>query len=133
VSRLVEYGLIAAIFCGSLALWIAVPVGSLWLASLLSDDGTEVMLIVLIVCPLSMLAFALVLMRIYRVYLRVTGADPGRNRSAWLGSLSGERTRRRPRGVLDASMTISALVAVVLLLSWFLLFAQNHSPAGFVP
>jgi hypothetical protein len=132
-ARLVEYALVAAIFCGSLALWIAVPIGSLWLASLMSDDGTTVMLIVLIVCPLAMLAFAMVLVALHRVYLRSTGTHPAQGRSAWLGSLSGSRRPRRPRGVLDTSMTISALIALVLFLVWFLLFAENTSPAGFVP
>jgi hypothetical protein len=133
-TRLAAYALAVSIFLGSLALWIAVPVASLWLSSRLSDNGQTVMLCVLIVCPVLMLACGLLLARLYRAYLRVSGAHPSQGRSAWLGSLSGERRARRGRRpVLDASLTFSAATAIVLLLVWFLFIAQNPSPAGFVP
>ena len=133
-TRLATYVLAVSIFLGSLALWIAVPVGSLWLSSRLSDDGQTVMLCVLIVCPVLMLACGLLLGRLYRAYLRVSGAHASQGRTAWLGSLSGERRMRRARRpVLDASLTFSAATAVVLLVVWFLFIAQNPSPAGFVP
>jgi hypothetical protein len=35
--------------------------------------------------------------------------------------------------VLDFSLTFSAATAIVLLLVWFFLFAENPSPAGFLP
>jgi hypothetical protein len=133
-SRLVELGLMAAIFLGSLALWIAVPVGSLWIASRLSNDASTVTLSVLIICPLAMLAFGLLLGALNRMYLRTTGGGVARSKSAWLGSLSGGRGRpRRPRSPLETSMTISAGTAVVLLLVWFLFLAENFEPAGFLP
>jgi hypothetical protein len=133
-AKVVEYGLIAAIFVGSLALWIAVPYASLWIASHLSDDATTVVLAVLIICPVAMVAFGLVLARLYRVYLRVSGADViRRGRSAWLGSLSGDRVRRGPRPVLEVSLTVSAVVAVVLMLVWFFVFAENPMPGSPVP
>jgi hypothetical protein len=133
-TRLVEYALAAGIFLGSFALWVAVPVGSLWIASLFSNDGTTVMLWVLIICPLAMLACGLGLSALYRAYLRVSNAQPSRGRTAWLGSLSGDR--RPPRGrrpVLDFSITFSAVTAIVLLLVWFFFLAENPSPAGFLP
>jgi hypothetical protein len=129
----VEYGLVLSIVVGSLALWIAVPVGSLWLTSHLSTNSTTVLLATLIVCPLAMLAFGLVLVALHRTYLRRSERDVVRNRSAWLGSLSGERVRRGPRPVLETSMTISAGVAFVLLLVFFLFFARNYSPGSPVP
>ena len=133
-TRLIECALAVSIFVGSLALWIAVPVGSLWIASLLSDSATTVMLCVLIICPLGMLACGLALSALYRAYLRVSGARPGEGRTAWLGSLSGDRRPNRGRRpILDFSLTFSAATALVLLLVWFLFLAENYSPAGFVP
>jgi hypothetical protein len=133
-TRLVEYGLAVGIFLGSLALWIVVPIGSLWIASLLSDSATTVMLCVLIICPVAMLAFGLGLSALYRAYLRVSDAHPTGDRTAWLGSLSGDRRPKRGhRPVLDFSLTFSAAAAIVLLLVWFLFLAENYSPAGFLP
>ena len=134
-GRLVEYALATAIFLGSFGLWIAVPLASLWLGSLLSDDGTTVMLAVLIICPISMLAYGLGLSVLYAAYLRAADAHPMRTRSGWLGSATGDRrpamSARRP--VLDFSLTFSAIVAGVLLIVWFLLFAENPNPGLPVP
>jgi hypothetical protein len=134
-SRLLEYTLAAGIFLGSLALWVVVPFGSLWLASKIGDDAQTVVLSALIITPVCMLACGLGLSALYGAYLRVSHARPvGNSRSAWLGSLSGGRkpTRAR-RPILDTSLTISAGTAIVLLLVWFLFLAENYSPAGFVP
>jgi hypothetical protein len=133
-TRLVEYLLAVAIFLGSLALWIVVPFGSLWVASHLSDNATMVVMWVLIICPVAMLACGVGLSALYRLYLRVSDADVRPDRTAWLGSLSGDRRQRRSRRpVLDFSLTFSAATAIVLLLVWFLFLAENYSPAGFVP
>jgi hypothetical protein len=133
-ARLLEYALAAGIFLGSFALWILVPVGSLWIASLLSDSATTVMLSVLIICPLAMLVCGVGLSALYGAYLRVSDARPARGREAWLGSLSGDRKPRRARRpVLDFSLTFSAIAALVLLVVWFLFVAQSPTPAGPVP
>ena len=133
-SRLLEYTLAVGIFLGSLALWVVVPFGSLWLASLIGDDAQTVVLSALIICPICMLACGIALSAMYQAYLRVSHADTTRDRTAWLGSLSGDRrVRRGRRPVLDFSLTFSAGTAIVLLLVWFLFLAENYSPAGFVP
>jgi hypothetical protein len=133
-TRLLEYTLAAGIFLGSFALWILVPVGSLWIGSLIANDATTMMLCVLIICPLAMLACGLGLSALYRAYLRVSDAQPTQDRTAWLGSLSGDRRAKRGRRpVLDFSLTFSAGTAIVLLLVWFLFLAENYSPAGFLP
>jgi hypothetical protein len=122
------------IFLGSFALWILVPVGSLWIGSLIANDATTMMLCVLIICPIAMLACGLGLGALYRAYLRVSHVRPTTDRTAWLGSLSGDRRPKRGRRpVLDVSLTFSAGTAIVLLLVWFLFLAENFSPAGFVP
>jgi hypothetical protein len=133
-TRLLEYTLAAGIFLGSLALWIVVPFGSLWIASHLGRDAQTVVLSALIICPIAMLACGLGLSALYSAYLRVSHARPTRSRTAWLGSYSGERKQvRARRPILDTSLTISAGTAIVLLLVWFLFLAENYSPAGFVP
>jgi hypothetical protein len=132
--RLVEYALAVSIFVGSLALWVAVPFGSLWLASLIGDDAQTVVFAALFICPVGMLLCGLGLAGLYRAYLRVSHVDASRDRSAWLGSLSGDRRPKRGRRpVLDFSLTFSAATAIVLLLVWFFLFAENPSPAGLLP
>jgi hypothetical protein len=132
--RIVEYLLAVAIFLGSLALWIVVPVGSLWIASHVSTNATTVVLSVLIICPIAMLLCGLGLSALYGAYLRVSDARPTPGRTAWLGSLSGDRKPKRGRRpVLDFSLTFSASAALVLLLVWFFFLAENYSPAGFVP
>ena len=133
-TRLLEYTLVVGIFLGSLALWVAVPFGSLWLASLIGDDAQTVVLSALIITPIAMLACGLGLNFLYQAYLRVSHADTTRDRSAWLGSLSGDRrARRAKRPVLDFSLTFSAATAIVLLLVWFLFLAETYSPAGLDP
>ena len=133
-SRLLEYLLVVGIFLGSLALWVVVPFGSLWLASKIGDDAETVVMSAIVICPVAMLLCGLGLSWMYAQYLRVSGARPDRDRTAWLGSLSGERKQPRARRpILDTSLTISAATAVVLMLVWFLFLAENYSPAGFVP
>ena len=133
-SRLTEYLLAVAIFLGSFALWVVVPFGSLWIASHVSDNGTTVVLTALVVCPIAMLVCGLGLSALYRVYLRVSEARPVQDKSAWLGSLSGDRRPARARRpVLDFSLTFSAIAAMVLLVVWFLVFAENPNPGLPVP
>jgi hypothetical protein len=133
-TKLLEYTLAVGIFLGSLALWVVVPFGSLWVASLIGDDAQTVVFSALFICPIAMLLCGLGLGALYRAYLRVSEAEPTPDRTAWLGSLSGDRKPKRGRRpVLDFSLTFSAGTAIVLLLVWFLFFAENYSPAGFVP
>ena len=133
-SRLAEYLLAVAIFFGSFALWVVVPFGSLWIASHVSDDGTTVVLTALVITPLAMFVCGLGLSALYAKYLRVSDARPVRDKRAWLGSLSGDRRPARARRpVLDVSLTFSAIAAIVLLLVWFLVFAENPNPGLPVP
>lgn len=126
--RLVEFALIGTIFAGSIALWLGIPAGGLWLVSKLSDDGVLVVFFVLgVVCPVAMIALGLVLGRLNGAYYRVVGMEPRRGTPGWRSSLSGDRpSARRPRNVLEVSLTLSVVLAIVALTVWFLFFA--HSP-----
>ena len=135
VRRATEWSLIAAIFAGSLLLWLGIPAAGLWLVSLLIDDGLWVVLAVLgVVCPLLMIALGMVLGRLNGAYYRAIGADPGRHTPGWRSSLSGDRTpARRPRNVLEVSLTLSVAIAIVALGVWFFFFAHSSMPAGPAP
>ncbi len=133
-ARILEYALATGIFVGSLALWVVVPFGSLWIASKIGDDAQTVVVSALLITPVAMLVCGLALSWLYGQYLRVSGARPTRDRTAWLGSLSGGRKPQRGRRpILDTSLTISAATAIVLLLVWFFFLAENYSPAGLIP
>jgi hypothetical protein len=135
VRRLTEYSLIGAIFAGSLTLWLGVPAAGLWLVSKLSDNGLLVVFAVFgIFCPAAMTALGLLLGRLNGTYYRHLGIDPGRRPPAWRSSLSGERaTARRPRNVLEVSLTLSVIIAVVAMAVWFFFFAHSPWPAGPAP
>jgi hypothetical protein len=120
----------AAIFLASLLLWLVTPLAGLWLVSKLSDDGLVVVFAVVgIVCPLLMLGFGLLLARLNGAYLRRVGADPARRTPAWRSSLSGDRVpSRRARPVLEVSLTVSVVIAAILLAIFFLFFAHSPNP-----
>ena len=85
--------LAVAIVVGSLALWIGIPLFWIWVAGQLIDEYPSIYLLALAACPLTMIVWGWMLYRINRVYCELTphAADaPGVQRSAWLGSLSGE-------------------------------------------
>lgn len=124
-----ELALAAAIFAGSLVLWVGLPVGWLWVVSHLSTEYPNVWAAAVFGAPVTMAAWGYGLARLNAVYLRVSGSGPQQQHSAWLKSLSGERSRQRPRrGVLETSMAISVILAMLTLLVWFFFYAENYSP-----
>jgi hypothetical protein len=133
--RLTEYSLIGAIFAGSLALWLGIPAAGLWLVSKMSDNGIFVVFAVFgIFCPAAMTALGLLLGRLNGTYYRLLGVDPGRRPPAWRSSLSGDRaSARRPRNVLEVSLTLSVVIAIVAMAVWFFFFAHSPTPAGPAP
>src|SRR3954468_7253735 len=82
-TRLLEYTLAVGIFLGSFALWVVVPFGSLWVASLIGDDAQTVVFSALFICPIAMLLCGLGLSWLYGAYLRVSDAQPSPDRTAW--------------------------------------------------
>lgn len=122
--------LILLMIVGSLALWIAIPAGWLWLASQLSNRYELIYILALFGCPITMILWGIGLARIHAAYLRLSGADPARGgRSAWLRSSSGERPGEgEPRPVLDVIMAGSVLLAIVVFTVWFFFFASSFNP-----
>jgi hypothetical protein len=127
-TRLAEYLLVVLIFFGSLVMWIGIPLGWVWLAGQLADHPLEAYGMALFGCPVTMVLFGLVLARLNRVHLRITGGHASRARTAWLKSFSGERQARRPRTVLDTSMVVSVVIAIVAMAVWYFFFAHSYTP-----
>ena len=124
--------LAVAIVLGSLALWLGIPLFWIWFMSQLIDEYPSVYLLSLAACPLTMIVWGWVLYRLNRVYtdLVMHAPDaPGVQRSAWLGSLSGERKPRRGQPtLLDVSMIISVIIAITAMAVWFFGFAHLWGP-----
>jgi hypothetical protein len=127
-TRALEYALATVIFLGSLVMWIGLPLGWLWLVSRFADHYPDVYIGALSGCPGTMVLLALLLTRLNALHLRVSGAHPASRRAAWMKSLSGDRVVRRQRTVLETSMVISVLIAIITLAVWYFLFAHSYSP-----
>jgi hypothetical protein len=111
---LLTRALVAVMALGSLALWVAVPVGWLWLTRNLEPAGTR-FLITIVGCPLTMVGAGWALSRLENVYLRAGGiAD----------------AHESPPRPLERLLTASALLALVALVLWWVLLAGGSNPSG---
>ena len=120
------------IVVGSLITWIGIPLFWIWVAGQLIHEYPSIYLLALGACPVTMIVWGWVLYRLNVIYTELTAraADaPGTQRSAWLGSLSGDRTpRRRQATLLDVSMIVSVIIALTVMAVWFFVFAHNTGP-----
>jgi hypothetical protein len=97
------------ILIGSLML-VAIPFGWLWLLSQLGQPYMAVYFLALGGCPIMMIAWGMALVRVNRVYARMTGGDDQ------VGEL------------LEVSIVLSILVAVAILAAWLFLFPHGGGP-----
>jgi hypothetical protein len=107
-TRLFAAVLIAFMALGSLAVWIAIPVGWLWVTRDLQSPGAR-FLIVLFCCPITMLSAAALLYRLEAAY---------------------EPRSRRPLSLVETFLVVSALIALVALVGWWFFFADTPNPSG---
>jgi hypothetical protein len=133
VRRLAPVALIAAMALGSVAMWIGLPLGWLWLASRVqagsSDPRMAAYLLVVAGLPASMVAIGKLLAALDRRYARVTHAPADeRVRRPWLRSMRGERRVERRGTVLDVVMVLSVVTAATALAIWFFFFAGSSLP-----
>jgi hypothetical protein len=124
--------LIVLMAVGSIAMWVAVPVFWLWLASKL-QDGSHPSLgpyaIVIAGIPVSMFVIGKLLARLDRLYAAVLGAPrQQRIQASWQKSMRGERGSTRQRTVLDSVMVVSVSLALVAFGVWFFGFAGSSLP-----
>jgi hypothetical protein len=124
--------LVVVMAISSIALWTAVPIGALWLASQMSHSQTQLtaapLLIVALGIPTGLALGAKGLALLEGLRLRLVGAGtPSRRVPAWRRSLSDSRSAP-PASVLEKIMVASVLAAAASLAGWFFLFAG--SPLG---
>jgi hypothetical protein len=129
--RVAELLLILLMLVGSVFLWLGIPVGWLWIASKLSTKYPNIYLLCLVFCPLTMILFGWVLVRLNVLYLGLFPEPeerPRRGREAWMRSVGADVSVRRPRPVLETCMSISVVLALVALVVWFVFFAGSSLP-----
>ena len=134
VNGLAAMGLVVLMVLGSLLLWLAVPVGWLWVASHI-DDSLDASLksygAVVIGVPLTMLALFTLLRRLDEAHQRLTGSAQSKRMAApWRRSLSEERDLHAPTSALDVILAGTAILAAVALVVWFFFFAGSSLPGA---
>jgi hypothetical protein len=126
--------LVVLMALGSVVMWIGVPLGLIYIASMLSDSSRPSAgpyLLILFGLPVGMAIVGKCLGYLDRAHGRLTGRlDEGRRRATWLRSMRGERTSTHRGGVLDVVMIVSVAVAIVVFAIWFFAFAGSSLPTG---
>jgi hypothetical protein len=129
--RVLAAFLALVIVLGSGLLWIGVPIAGFWVAGQLFTDAVHFLLFVLGTVPLTMVLVGFALYRVNALYMSLRDQDePGPSRSAWLVSDSDERRsvrlRRGGRQLIEVAMTVSIVMALVLMVIWFFFFAHQN-------
>ena len=125
--------LIALMAVGSVFLWLAIPIGWIYVASKTVKTTQPTLgpyLMVLFGVPISMFLFGKLLYRLNNVYERLTGqASEVRVQLPWHRSMRGERTSARRTTVLELVMICSVSIALVAFGIWFFFFAGSSLPS----
>jgi hypothetical protein len=117
-DRLAGRFILLLLVIGSLMLWIGIPWGGMWLTGEIADTKAAQFLYALLLIPATMATFALGLVWVNNLHLRITGIHRGNG-----GDEPG--SWRRIRGPLEPLLVQSLMFAVVAMLVWFFLFAEN--------
>jgi hypothetical protein len=118
---------------GSVAMWIGVPLGLVYLASKLADTPNPSMgpyLLIIVGLPIGMAVVGKGLGALNRAHIQLTGAEVDEYRPGWTRSLRGEREVNRRGGVLDRVMIVSVVIAAICFAVWFFGFAGSSLPGG---
>ena len=98
-------------------LWVGVPIGGVWLAGQLTTSaGYHFPIALLLIVP-GMFLVAVALAWVNDLWLRVTGGE-----IVYVRDLPVRR-----RGPLEVILPICGVIAVIALVVWFILFAENPS------
>ena len=112
---------------GSVAMWLGVPLGLVYLVSQMVETTQPRMgpyLIILFGVPIGMTVIGKGLGALDRWYGRRTGTLEQRRQAAWLKSMRGERKESTGHWkVLDVVMIWSVSTASVLMAFWFFFLA----------
>ena len=114
--------LIVAMALGSVAMWIALPVGLVYLAWQLTDSTQPSLgpyLLILFGLPLGMALIGKALGRLDRMYASVGGEVPQRYRPGWTRSMRAGRDEGRKWSILDRVMFASVALCLLAMAVWF--------------
>jgi formate hydrogenlyase subunit 3/multisubunit Na+/H+ antiporter MnhD subunit len=121
LDRLAAGFLLLLLAIGSLTLWIGVPAGWLWLASKLTDSEATHFVAAIVGTPVAIVLFGWLLVWINRLYLRVRWASVPQP-----ADYEDDEDEPRPmRGPLEPLLAASLVIALVALVVWFFVFAEN--------
>jgi hypothetical protein len=119
---------------GSILLWLAIPVGWVWIASQIVDSSQPSFgpyLLILFAVPISMYLAGKALFRLDHVYARLTGREEEvRLQMPWHKSMRGERESGHKPTVLEAVMIVSVSLALLSFGFWFFVFAGSSLPGS---
>jgi hypothetical protein len=114
-DRLAAGFLLILLAVGSLALWIAIPIFILWALSKATESSTGYFVLAIFAVPAAMVLFALALMWLNGLYLRVSRVrrpdDDG--------------YRGPPRGPLPSFLSAGMVIALAALFVWIFFVAEN--------
>jgi len=124
--------LILLMAIGSIAMWLVVPIGLVYLASQLQDSSQPSLgpyLVVIFGLPIGMVVIGKLLGRLDRYYHKVTRTERDvRVQVPWMKSMRGERESGRPFRMLNVVMVVSVALAGVCFGIWFFVFAGSSIP-----
>jgi hypothetical protein len=127
-DRLAAGFLLLLLAVGSLALWVVVPAGWLFLASKITDSGASHFLAAMLGMPIALILFGLALGWINRLYMRVVWSGPRQLPEPG----EEEEEERFPRGPLEPLLVASLVLAVCAFVFWFFVLAEDP-PAFLAP
>lgn len=128
-TRVQTAGVVALMALGSLALWIAVPAGWLWLTRGLESGGSR-FVIALPGCVLSMICLGWLLYRLEAVYMRLSGRTAHEPAPPSFLRMNSDAEVGRGVSLLDGLLMASALAAMIALVAWWVFLADNPNPSG---
>ena len=123
--------LVFAMVVIALALWTAIPLAWIWIASRLesgSDASFGAYGLILVGIPVTVVFLARLLGSLDRLYGRLAGRRERRVQTAWLRSMRGERGSLHETTVLDRVMVGTLALAGVAGAVWFFGFASYALP-----
>ena len=123
-DRLVAAFLWILMAVGSVAMWVGVPAGFLYLAGKITSDQAQHIMLSVIGVPLAIIVWARGLFWLNRLHMRVTMPRLMRE----IEEADDEEERRVVRGPLEPLLVISLAVAIVAMAVWFFFFAERPPP-----
>ena len=109
---------------GSIAMWVGVPAGWLWVAGRITSDQAQHITLSVIGVPLAIILWARCLFWLNRLYMRVTMPRLMRE----LEEAPDDEEPRVIRGPLEPLMVGSLVVAIIVMAIWFFFFAERPPP-----